>query len=250
LTPPSSVVYGNGHGEGTRRSPRTGSRRDTLGNAGDAIGLSSVKHVTTRDSLASSGCTAPVAPPSNDTSRSKAKRTRTTLPTRPTSRNAKQITCRTRFGVRVLFAFSGMNNADSALYAALKSLGTRGGALTTAFHVYWVVRKVPRIAFYFTQSATTGFITSVFPSRSRVSFKEAFAGPELCDWKLSCTVLRGLDSSNGVRLLGKLSGTVLRGLDGAIPSGYSVIRPRILGSIRRLFRIDGSASFVVLLIPA
>ena len=130
------------------------------------------------------------------------------------SRNAKQITCRTRFGVRVLFAFSGMNNADSALYAALKSLGTQDGALTTAFHVYWVVRKVPGIAFYFTQSATIGFIASVFPSRSRVSFKEAFAGPELCDWKLSCTVLRGLDSSNGVRLLGKLSRPVLRGLGG------------------------------------
>jgi hypothetical protein len=68
------------------------------------------------------------------------------------------------------------------------------GALTTAFHVYWVVRKVPRIAFYFTQSATTGFIASVFPSRSRVSCKKAFAGLELCDWKLSCTVLRGLDT--------------------------------------------------------
>ena len=54
----------------------------------------------------------------------------------------------------------------------------RGGALITAFHVSWVVRKVPGIAFYFTQSATTGFIASAFPSRSRVSFKEAFAGPE------------------------------------------------------------------------
>ena len=104
-----------------------------------------------------------------------------------------------------------MNNADSALFAALKSLGPRDGALTTAFHSYWVVRKVPGIAFYFTQSATTGFIASVFPSRSRVSFKEAFAGPELCDWKLSCTVLRGLDGSNPVRLLGKLSSPVLRG---------------------------------------
>jgi hypothetical protein len=132
----------------------------------------------------------------------------------PTSRNAKQITCRTRFGARILFAFSGMNNADSAPYAALKSLGTQDGALTTAFHVYWVVRKVPGIAFYFTQSATTGFIASVFPSRSRVSFKEAFAGPELCDWKLSCTVLRGLDGSNPVRLLGKLSRPVLRGPGG------------------------------------
>jgi len=204
LTPSSSVVYGNGHGEGTRRSPRTGSRRDTLGNAGDAIGLSTVKQVTTRDSLASCGCTAPVAPRSNDTSRSKAKRTRTTLPTRPTSRNAKQMTCRTRFGARVLFAFSGMNNADSALYAALQSLGTRNGALTTAFHVYWVVERCRdlRLLHPECQSAMTGFITSVFPSRSRVSFKEAFAGPELCDWKLSRTVLRGLDGSDPVRLLG------------------------------------------------
>ena len=80
--------------------------------------------------------------------------------------------------------------------------------------MYWVIRKVPRIAFYFTQSATTGFIASVFPSRSRVSFKKAFAGPELCDWKLSHPVLRGLDGSNPVRLLGKLSSPVLRGLSG------------------------------------
>ena len=168
--------------------------------------------MTTRASPTKCDYSSPVARPFKGTSRSRAPLIRTIPSMNPTSRNAKQITCRTRFGARVLFAFSGMNNADSAPYAALKSLGTQDGALTTAFHVYWVVRKVPGIAFYFTQSATTGFIASVFPSRSRVSFKEAFAGPELCDWKLSCTVLRGLDSSNGVRLLGKLSGPVLRGL--------------------------------------
>jgi hypothetical protein len=31
--------------------------------------------------------------------------------------------------------------------------------------------------------------------------KEAFEGLELCEGKLSCTVLRGLDGSNPVRLL-------------------------------------------------
>jgi hypothetical protein len=60
----------------------------------------------------------------------------------------------------------------------------------------------------------TGFTANVFPYRNRVSFKEAFAGPELCDWKLSRTVLRGLDGRKVVWLLGKLSSPVLRGLSG------------------------------------
>src|ERR1035437_1361187 len=47
----------------------------------------------------------------------------------------------------------------------------------------------------------TGFIASAFLSRNRVSLKEAFEGLELCEGKLSCTVLRGLDGSNPVRLL-------------------------------------------------
>jgi hypothetical protein len=38
---------------------------------------------------------------------------------------------------------------------------------------------------------------------NRVSPKEAFEGLELCERKLSCTVLRGLDGSNPVRLLGE-----------------------------------------------
>jgi hypothetical protein len=65
-----------------------------------------------------------------------------------------------------------------------------------------VVRKAPRTAFYFIRSAMTGFTTSTFLSRNRVSPKEAFEGLELCEGKLSCTVLRGLDGSNPVRLLG------------------------------------------------
>ena len=52
------------------------------------------------------------------------------------------------------------------------------------------------------QSATTGFIASIFPSRNRVSPKEAFEGPEPYDGKLSRPVLRGLAPSNGGRLLG------------------------------------------------
>jgi hypothetical protein len=68
-----------------------------------------------------------------------------------------------------------------------------------------VVRKVPRTAFYFTRSATTGFAASISPYRNRVSFKEAFAGPELCDWKLSCTVLRGLGDRKVARLLGTVN---------------------------------------------
>jgi hypothetical protein len=49
----------------------------------------------------------------------------------------------------------------------------------------------------------TGFTTSAFLSRNRVSPKEAFEGLELCERKLSRTVLRGLDGSNPVRLLGQ-----------------------------------------------
>jgi hypothetical protein len=71
-----------------------------------------------------------------------------------------------------------------------------------------VVRKAPRTAFYFIQSAMTGFIASAFLSRNRVSLKEAFEGLELCERKLSCTVLRGLDGSNPVQLLGDSSGNV------------------------------------------
>jgi hypothetical protein len=121
----------------------------------------------------------------------------------PLGKNEKVLTCWTRSGVLETFAFSGMSNADSAPGATLKSLGQRDGAFTTVSPVSWVVRQVPRTAFYFTRSAMTGFTANVFPYRNRVSFKEAFAGPELCDWKLSRTVLRGLDGRKVVWLLGE-----------------------------------------------
>ena len=47
--------------------------------------------------------------------------------------NAKEPICRKRFGALARFAFSGMNNAGSALCAIQKSLGSRAGAFTTAF---------------------------------------------------------------------------------------------------------------------
>jgi hypothetical protein len=48
----------------------------------------------------------------------------------------------------------------------------------------------------------TGFIASVFLFPNRVSHWEAFEVLEPDDGKLSRPVLRGLDPSNGVRLLG------------------------------------------------
>jgi hypothetical protein len=51
----------------------------------------------------------------------------------------------------------------------------------------------------------TGFIASIFPSRNRVSLKEAFDGPEPHDGKLSRPVLRGLAPSNRGWRLGDAS---------------------------------------------
>ena len=130
-----------------------------------------------------------------------------TLRMKSTSNNAKATICRKRFGVLVRFTFSGINNAGPALCAIPKSLGPRAGAFTTALPVCWVVRKARRTAFSFIRSAMTAFTTNVFLSLNRVSPKEAFEGLELCERKLSCTVLIGLDGSNPVRLLGTTTGT-------------------------------------------
>jgi hypothetical protein len=61
---------------------------------------------------------------------------------------------------------------------------------------------VLKTAFYFIRSATTGFTVSVSPFRSRVSLKEAFAGLELGEGKLSRPVLRGPGGRKAVWLLG------------------------------------------------
>jgi hypothetical protein len=73
----SSKVCGGEHGEGTRKSPLPGSKRNTLSAIGETTGVSSGNDATTRGSPARLGCTTPKAPPSNDTSESKAKPTPT-----------------------------------------------------------------------------------------------------------------------------------------------------------------------------
>jgi hypothetical protein len=70
--------------------------------------------------------------------------------------------------------------------------------------LWWILLRTSDRVFYFIQSAMTEFTASAFLSRNRVSLKEALEGLELCERKLSCTVLRGLDGSNPVRLLGLL----------------------------------------------
>ena len=108
-----------------------------------------------------------------------------------------------RFGVLVRFAFSGMNNLASAPYAKSASPGSRVGVFIVASPVCWAARTASRTVLYFIQSATTGFIANLFPSRNRVSLKEAFEGPEPYDGKLSRPVLRGPAPSNGGWLLGE-----------------------------------------------
>ena len=61
---------------------------------------------------------------------------------------------------------------------------------------------MPRIASCFIPNAMTGFVASVFLFPNRVSPWEAFEVLEPDDGKLSRPVLRGLDPSDGVRLLG------------------------------------------------
>ena len=60
---------------------------------------------------------------------------------------------------------------------------------------------MPRTAFYFIQTATTGYIVNVLPFRNRVSSTEAFEGLELGEVKLSRPVLRGPDGRKAAWLL-------------------------------------------------
>jgi hypothetical protein len=62
--------------------------------------------------------------------------------------------------------------------------------------------RVPRTAFCFIQTATTGFTAKGFLYHYRVSPKEVFKGPEPDDGRPSRPVLRGPAPSNGGRLLG------------------------------------------------
>ena len=71
-----------------------------------------------------------------------------------------------------------------------------------------MARKALRTAFFFTQSAATRFTASIFLFLNRVFPRRAFGGLEPYMAKVLSTVLRGLDPSNGVRLLGRQSGEV------------------------------------------
>jgi hypothetical protein len=106
------------------------------------------------------------------------------------------------FGVLVRFAFSGMYKPASAPSARSASPRLRVGVFIIASPGCWAARTASRTVPYFIQSATTGFIASIFPSRNRVSPKQAFEGPEPYDGKLSRPVLRGLAPSNGGWVLG------------------------------------------------
>jgi hypothetical protein len=106
-------------------------------------------------------------------------------------------------GSRVL-AFSGLNSAASAFSATRESPGSRVGGFTIASPVCWADPPAPRTASYFIRSVTAESTASVFTYPNRVPFWVAFEGLELCERKLSCTVLRGPDRRNPVRLLGSL----------------------------------------------
>src|SRR5437660_1884366 len=197
----SSVVYGDGHDEGTETSPHAGAKRSASPSTAVRIGPFSAKCWMTMDGQVTSGFYAPAAHPSSDISKYKETRIPTTPPMRSTSKNAKKLICESRFGAPVSFAFFGMNRAVSALFAISKSPGLRVGACTTASLARWVVHPAPRTAFCFIRSAMTGFIAYVFLYPNRVSFQEAFEALEPDDGKLSRPVLRGPGPSNGVRLL-------------------------------------------------
>jgi len=56
----SSIVCGGGHGEGNRKSPQSGSKRNTMGAIGDATGVSSGNNMMTRGRQArQQGCGPP-----------------------------------------------------------------------------------------------------------------------------------------------------------------------------------------------
>jgi hypothetical protein len=95
-------------------------------------------------------------------------------------------------------------NVQAGLCAVCKARIARitVGVFIIASPACWAARRASRTVLYFIQSATTGFIASIFPSRNRVFLKEAFEGPEPYDGKLSRPVLRGLAHSNGGWLLG------------------------------------------------
>src|SRR5215469_3633358 len=123
-----------------------------------------------------------------------------TPPGKPTLSNGKTLVCGITCGAGAFFATSGRNNEDSVYCAIRKSLCKRDGVLTTSFLVSKVDHMEPTTAFCFILPATRWFIVSILLYQNR-AFHEALIRLELCEGKLSCTVLRGRDGSNPVLLL-------------------------------------------------
>src|ERR1700722_715434 len=115
-----------------RKNLPAGSSRNILSSREGTTGPSSGSRVMTRVNRTKCDYCSPVTRPFNDTSRSKAKLTHTIPSMKLTSRNAKEIIWRKRFGVRVLFAFSGSLSAAPAPCAPPRSSGSRAGAFTIA----------------------------------------------------------------------------------------------------------------------
>jgi HNH endonuclease len=101
----SSLVYGDGHDEGTQERRHAGANRSILPTTAVRVGPFSAKCWMTMDRQVTSGFYAPAAHPSSDISKYKETRIPTTPPMRPTSKNAKKFACENRFGVPVSFAF-------------------------------------------------------------------------------------------------------------------------------------------------
>ena len=101
---------------------------------GGGTGHSSGKHAMTTGNLRKCALAARSSHAHyNDTSKSKAKPTHMTPPMKPTSQTVKGPICEIHFGVRPLFAFSGVSKTDAAPYAMRESPASPDGGFTTAF---------------------------------------------------------------------------------------------------------------------
>ena len=219
---PSSLVCGRGPGEDTRRNLQAGSNRNILNGREETTGYSSGSRATTRAYRTNRDYYSPVALPFNDKLWSKAKPTPTILLVNPTSRNAKEIICRQRFGVLVRFTFSGMYKPASAPSARSASPGSRVGVFNY---------RVPRVLGGSHSVENRALVhpkchNRVHRQHLSVSKPRLPEGPEPYDGKRSRPVLRGLAPSNGGWLLGDRDLTptlppLRTGLEGFPSSGSS-----------------------------
>ena len=125
----SSRVYGDGHDEGTQERPHAGANRSTSHSTTVRIGPSSANCGMTMDSRVRSGFYAPVTQPIKRHIKVQGDANPYDPAYETYFDNAKKLTCESRFGAPVSFAFSGMNRAVSALFAISKITRTTGWRL-------------------------------------------------------------------------------------------------------------------------